>query len=394
METIISACISSRGSSNKPIIPYYLDYAVKAAMCDGKGAAWTEDEQVAARKRMGVKEVLVAQRGVTKFAEIEEAYNSGKQVVCTDGWLITKLDILAPDNYAQFSGLDDNGNPALLKVTKDNNWTRINVTKATTDYVNSEINKVNATIAKQKTFVAEYGTTTYEELLNAYEAGKIIILRIPKGKITDTINKEETFLPLSYVEGNNDTRNFVFTTANNQQILHCMVATDSVWKYYVNDLNVLNLKIAGLENSVGSIGQYINGKDPLLSALGSMNTVDILKSVYSFRGGFCNNAGTLHIKNPGIYLIIAGGTGNKQIIINQNGTEALNETWNGIIILAYEGGVITPIGIATSLAIAGTFKMPGTFQGWTSDGSYSTTINYPSMCVVAYLGNSDVNYLE
>lgn len=30
-----------------------IDYAVKAAMCDGKGAAWTADEQTAARERMG-----------------------------------------------------------------------------------------------------------------------------------------------------------------------------------------------------------------------------------------------------------------------------------------------------------------------------------------------------
>ena len=30
-----------------------VDYAVKAAMCDGKGAAWTSDEQMAARERMG-----------------------------------------------------------------------------------------------------------------------------------------------------------------------------------------------------------------------------------------------------------------------------------------------------------------------------------------------------
>ena len=30
------------------------DHAVKAAMCDGKGAAWTADEQAAARERMGI----------------------------------------------------------------------------------------------------------------------------------------------------------------------------------------------------------------------------------------------------------------------------------------------------------------------------------------------------
>ena len=32
------------------------DYAVEAAMCDGKGAAWTAEEQAAARERMGIDE--------------------------------------------------------------------------------------------------------------------------------------------------------------------------------------------------------------------------------------------------------------------------------------------------------------------------------------------------
>lgn len=37
----------------KVISPQNIDYAVKAAMCDGKGAAWTADEQAAARERIG-----------------------------------------------------------------------------------------------------------------------------------------------------------------------------------------------------------------------------------------------------------------------------------------------------------------------------------------------------
>ena len=41
---LVSGAISSRN----------LDYAVKCAMCDGKGAAWTEEEQDAARMRMGI----------------------------------------------------------------------------------------------------------------------------------------------------------------------------------------------------------------------------------------------------------------------------------------------------------------------------------------------------
>lgn len=46
--------INKRSSPYKPITPNTLDYAVKAAMCDGKGAAWTDAEQAAARERMGL----------------------------------------------------------------------------------------------------------------------------------------------------------------------------------------------------------------------------------------------------------------------------------------------------------------------------------------------------
>lgn len=51
--------IDSRKNYFKPIPPAMLDYAVKAAMCDGKGAAWTAAEQAAARERMGVTEGAV-----------------------------------------------------------------------------------------------------------------------------------------------------------------------------------------------------------------------------------------------------------------------------------------------------------------------------------------------
>ena len=47
----------SSGPNNRhTLVPAHLDYAVKAAMCDGKGAAWSEAEQAAARERMGIGE--------------------------------------------------------------------------------------------------------------------------------------------------------------------------------------------------------------------------------------------------------------------------------------------------------------------------------------------------
>ena len=48
-----NASIDKRENSFCPIVPKNLDYAVKAAMCDGKGAAWTDAERIAALLRMG-----------------------------------------------------------------------------------------------------------------------------------------------------------------------------------------------------------------------------------------------------------------------------------------------------------------------------------------------------
>ena len=46
--------ISARNNAFTPIVPFNFDYTVKAAMTDGKGAAWTAEEQAAARERMGI----------------------------------------------------------------------------------------------------------------------------------------------------------------------------------------------------------------------------------------------------------------------------------------------------------------------------------------------------
>lgn len=46
--------ISGRTGTRKAIVCANMDYAVKAAMCDGKGAAWTAAEQKAARERVGI----------------------------------------------------------------------------------------------------------------------------------------------------------------------------------------------------------------------------------------------------------------------------------------------------------------------------------------------------
>ena len=64
--------------SSAPLTAYSLDYAVKAAMCDGKGAAWTDAEQKAARERMGADgnyvliEETVLTEEVSQFERTQE----------------------------------------------------------------------------------------------------------------------------------------------------------------------------------------------------------------------------------------------------------------------------------------------------------------------------------
>lgn len=61
------AQISTHTHTQRPITPSCMDYAVKAAMCDGKGAAWTNAERLAALARMGC---TVGDDGTVKWTAV------------------------------------------------------------------------------------------------------------------------------------------------------------------------------------------------------------------------------------------------------------------------------------------------------------------------------------
>lgn len=62
----------TRRVSKKAITPTNLDYAVKSAMCDGNGAAWTADEQKAARERMGIDKPYEIIKSVTTAEDVKQ----------------------------------------------------------------------------------------------------------------------------------------------------------------------------------------------------------------------------------------------------------------------------------------------------------------------------------
>lgn len=229
-------------------------------------------------------------------------------------------------------------------------------------------------------FIATYGTTTYEEVLEAYKTNKELHLKVAynSADVELTGSATEIIACFSRVDGGSD--NYAFTFMCDEGGITRYYAIDhstKKWRYwnckYAESIDYLYKKMSTVDTNIEKL-------------------LPLLTSAYnSFRGGFRMTAGTLQIKHPGIYLIIQGGTGNKNIVITQNGTEVLNETWNAAIVMAYENGVITPVGISgvSGLGIP-TFKTPGTYQAWIpGTDTHITTISYPAETVVAYLGNSN-----
>ena len=66
--------IDARSNKQMPVTSHNLDYAVKAAMCDGKGAAWTADEQAAARERMGIPGDYELIADVTSVEDVDQFF--------------------------------------------------------------------------------------------------------------------------------------------------------------------------------------------------------------------------------------------------------------------------------------------------------------------------------
>lgn len=90
----------TRRISKTVIAPTNLDYAVKAAMCDGKGAAWTADEQDAARERIGVDKPFEL---IEKIVIQEETASISRELSLEALYLeIVTSDLAEADSKAQY----------------------------------------------------------------------------------------------------------------------------------------------------------------------------------------------------------------------------------------------------------------------------------------------------
>lgn len=83
--------INSRNNGNKPIAPSVLDYAVKAAMTDGKGAEWTGTEKESGRNRMGAASNIELEK-IRKRVQLNEQRIQIAEAVLSEGDFGWKLE--------------------------------------------------------------------------------------------------------------------------------------------------------------------------------------------------------------------------------------------------------------------------------------------------------------
>lgn len=119
--------ISSRTGTRKAIVCANMDYALKAAMCDGKGAAWTANEQKAARERMGIDkayeliEAIVLNESVTQVARTNISLAEMRIVVevpVSDSTGAIALEVYSGSNMIGYGYIGNFINKANIKIAK------------------------------------------------------------------------------------------------------------------------------------------------------------------------------------------------------------------------------------------------------------------------------------
>lgn len=95
LQRAVNDQISNRNNGYRPIVPFNLDYAVKCAMCDGKGASWTDTEKASARERIGLGNYVPIFE-TTLNEEISSTNQRVRVVLPQEEYIDVKVEVLLP----------------------------------------------------------------------------------------------------------------------------------------------------------------------------------------------------------------------------------------------------------------------------------------------------------
>lgn len=122
--------IDARNNGYRAVTSNNLDYAVKAALCDGKGAAYTDAEKAAARLRLGIDAYVEAKireiLGTAKWKVTWKDYvdYSGEDPDREDYWTVQgrTLNVSFKSNGTAYSSLTFHEPPELMKYGTTEVW--------------------------------------------------------------------------------------------------------------------------------------------------------------------------------------------------------------------------------------------------------------------------------
>lgn len=112
----------------------------------------------------------------------------------------------------------------------------------------------------ERIYIATYGETSYEEILEKYNNGEEIILKVPENAIDNL--KYRVFATLTRIDGGAGQYNFSFTCIENNFEHHFVMdnSKGNIWSYYgiqLADHNVTNHSIETLNESIVSVGNDV-----------------------------------------------------------------------------------------------------------------------------------------
>lgn len=171
---------------------YQIDHAVKVGITTNTETL-SSAEQAAAKSWLGVNdtpEIFWATYGTTTAAEIDAAVQAGKAVMCRysdSDYVLSKAQ--AQDGYYYFGGILGSSFSWLRLQIDNTSWVsglqgaqlvsnKVNSWQSTPDnnhYPSEKLVK-DSIDAVDNVFFVTYGTTTYQQIVDAYAAGKVVVL--------------------------------------------------------------------------------------------------------------------------------------------------------------------------------------------------------------------------
>ena len=289
-------------------------------------AAWNESD------------VFVAQYNTTTNAEIEAAYQAGKTILldadADDSNVICGYFAARNSNgtFHRFYSLTD-GNYFAVYACKNNTW-GYKLLPVLPNVSSSDSGKVlmvnnsgswTATVPEKSIFIATYETTTFDELVNAYNSGKIIVVKY-NGTIYQLVSADTA---TSFV--------FMAVTKNDEYInyIECELTND--WTVFagkrflptagiVNSQKILKVNSSGIpEWSDATVDSALSGSstNPVQNKVinTALNTKVDLSSTQSIAGEktFSDNLTANANLNVGGNIVATGTI---------TGSKVYNATWN------------------------------------------------------------------